>query len=112
MEREAKTLVWLKGEVKTPPFSAEARIEAGTLLRKLQDGKSLSLPHSRPMPAVGARCHELRIRDRGHNWRLMYRVDPDAILVLDVFAKKTQRTPGQVIENCRARLRRYEQEGG
>jgi hypothetical protein len=24
-----KPLVWLKGDVKTPPFSAEARIEAG-----------------------------------------------------------------------------------
>jgi len=42
-------LVWLHGEVKTPPFSQEARIEAGTLLRRLQLGQTLSLPHSRPM---------------------------------------------------------------
>ena len=33
-----KPLVWLKGEVKTPPFSAEARIEAGYLLRLVQRG--------------------------------------------------------------------------
>ncbi|MGD0310815.1 MAG: hypothetical protein ABSC02_16195 [Acidobacteriota bacterium] len=31
------------------------------LLRKLQKGQSLEMPHSRPMPAIGERCHELRI---------------------------------------------------
>jgi hypothetical protein len=45
-----KPLVWLKGEVKTPPFSNQARLEAGLLLRRLQQGQGLSLPHSRPMP--------------------------------------------------------------
>ena len=59
-----KPLVWLRGEVKTPPFSREARIEVGVLLRRLQRRETLSLPHSRPMPDVGARCHELRIVDR------------------------------------------------
>ena len=29
MERDEKEVVWLKGEVKSPPFSREARIEAG-----------------------------------------------------------------------------------
>jgi hypothetical protein len=29
-------LVWLEGEVKTPPFSETARTEAGFLLRRLQ----------------------------------------------------------------------------
>ena len=58
-----KPLLWLHGEVKSPPFSAEARLEAGVLLRRLQRGKTLSLPQSRPMPAIGARCHELRIVD-------------------------------------------------
>ncbi|HET7699063.1 MAG TPA: hypothetical protein VFK57_25315 [Vicinamibacterales bacterium] len=37
-----KPLVWLHGEVRTPPFSTEARIEAGTLLRRLQRGERLS----------------------------------------------------------------------
>ena len=48
-----KDLVWFKGEVKTPPFSSEARIEAGFLLRRLQQGESLSMPQSRPMPNIG-----------------------------------------------------------
>ena len=60
-----RPLVWLRGEVKTPPFSADARIEAGVLLRRLQRGEKLAFPHSRPMPAIGARCHELRITDAG-----------------------------------------------
>ena len=56
-----KPLVWLGGEVKSPPLSKEARLEAGHWLRTLQAGHALSLPHSRPMPAIGPRCHELRI---------------------------------------------------
>lgn len=44
MYSEDKYLVWLKGEVKTPPFSSSARIEAGTLLRRLQKGELLSMP--------------------------------------------------------------------
>ena len=59
-----KPLVWLHGEVKTPPFSPEGRIDAGMLLRRLQRDEKLSLPHSRPMPVIGARCHELRIPAR------------------------------------------------
>lgn len=56
-----KPLVWLKGEVKTPPFCNQARLEAGLLLRRLQQGQGLSLPHSRPMPAIGRQCHGLRV---------------------------------------------------
>jgi len=59
-----KPLVWLHGEVRTPPFSAEARIEAGYLLRLLQKGEKLSMPHSRQMQSIGTRCHELRIVDK------------------------------------------------
>lgn len=60
---ESKVVVWLRGEVKTPPFSASARIEAGLLLRRLQEGETLLMPVSRPMPSIGAHCHELRIDD-------------------------------------------------
>ncbi len=68
-----KPLVWLRGEVKTPPFSLAARLEAGVLLRRLQRGEKLALPHSRPMPGIGARCHELRITDAGTIWRIVCR---------------------------------------
>jgi len=103
-----KPLLWLHGEVKTPPFSPGARIEAGTLLRRLQQGEKLSLPHSR-MPVIGPRCHELRIQDQDATWRVIYRVDTDAVIVAEVFAKKTQATPQHVIEVCQRRLRRYDE---
>ncbi|MBS1914068.1 MAG: type II toxin-antitoxin system RelE/ParE family toxin [Bacteroidetes bacterium] len=103
-----KPLVWLHGEIKTPPFSAAARIEAGVLLRRLQRGDMLSLPYSRPMPGIGPRCHELRIQDADKTWRIMYRVDRDAIVIAEVFAKKTQTTPQQVITICQQRLRQYD----
>lgn len=103
-----KPLVWLHGEVKTPPFSMNARIEAGLLLRKLQQGENISMPHSRPMPSIGRRCHELRINDADLTWRIVYRTDPDAIVILEVFEKKTQQTPKQVIETCKQRIRMYD----
>jgi len=104
-----KPLAWLRGEIKTPPFSASARIEAGYLLRRVQQGEKLSLPQSRPMPAIGPRCHELRVRDRDHTWRIVYRVDPDVILILEIFDKKTTTTPNAVIEDCRRRMRHYDE---
>jgi phage-related protein len=50
-------------------------VEVGVLLRRLQRGESLGMPHSRPMPSVGRRCHELRIVDEAVIWRVMYRID-------------------------------------
>lgn len=103
-----KPLAWLAGEIKTPPFSAQARLEAGVLLRRLQRGELLGLPHSRPMPSIGRRCHELRIPDERVTWRIVYRLDADAIVVGEVFAKKTSQTPGHVIDACRRRFRQYD----
>jgi phage-related protein len=105
-----KPLVWFAGEVRTPPFSQAARIEAGFLLRRLQKGETLSMPHSRPMPSIGARCHELRIQDEAVTWRIVYRVDPDAVVVVEVFKKKTAAMPAPVIEACRRRLADYDRD--
>ena len=108
MSSRDKPLVWLHGEVKSPPFSAAARLEAGYLLRQLQRGQALSMPHSRAMPSIGRRCHELRIRDEDSVWRIIYRTDADAIVILAVFEKKTTKTPTNVIATCRKRLRDYD----
>lgn len=103
-----KVLVWLQGSVKTPPFSPEARIESGVLLRRLQRGDSLGLPSSRPMPSIGKRCHELRVVDENVTWRLIYRIDVDAIVIASVFKKKTEATPRSVIDVCKQRYRGYD----
>jgi phage-related protein len=104
-----KLVVWLRGEIKTPPLTAAARLEAGTLLRRLQGGAKLGMPHSRPMPAIGGRCHELRIVDAGRTWRVVYRLDADAVVIVDVFPKTTQQTPSHVIADCKRRLKLYDQ---
>jgi phage-related protein len=98
---DSKDVVWLRGEVKTPPFSASARIEAGILLR--------TMPVSRPMPSISPHCHELRIDDSeaDKQWRIIYRIDSDAIVIADVFQKTTQKRPKRVIENSQKRLRLY-----
>jgi phage-related protein len=105
-----RPLVWLHGEIKTPPFSRAARLEAGFLLRRLQRGERLGMPHSRPMPSIGSHCHELRITDAAGNWRIVYRLDLDAVVIAEVFAKKTRKTPSDMITICRERFRRYEDE--
>jgi phage-related protein len=103
-----REIIWLHGRVTTPPFSFAARQEAGFMLRQVQSGASLRMPWSRPMPAVGPRCHELRIVDSDVTWRVIYRVDETVILVADVFGKRTRATPRSVIENCKHRLWRYD----
>jgi phage-related protein len=103
-----KPLVWLHGEVKSPPLSAAARLETGLLLRKLQRREKPGMPYSRPMPSIGSRCHELRINDERATWRVVYRIDTDAIVILEVFSKKTAQTPKLVIDNCKRRLKDYD----
>ena len=103
-----KPLRWLHGEIKTPPISINARRELGMLLRELQDGANLGMPQSRPMPSIGRRCHELRVNDANKVWRLVYCIRTDAIIILDVFEKKTRVTPADVVDNCIRRLKHYE----
>ena len=100
--------MWLHGQVRTPPLSEKGRLEAGFLLRRLQRGESLSMPASRPLPVLGPRFHELRIRDVGRTWRIVYRIDRDAIVIAEVFSKKTQAIPAAVLDVCMRRFREYD----
>jgi phage-related protein len=103
-----KPLVWLEGEIKTPPFSQNTRLEAGYLLRRLKQGETLGMPHSRPLPSIGPQCHELRINDEQATWRIVYRIDSDAIVILEVFSKKSRTTPKTIIDVCKKRLKEYD----
>ena len=108
-ESQDKLLFILKGEITTPPFSQKARIEAGYLLRKLQQGESIGMPRSRPMPSIGKSCHELRIVDADQTWRIVYRIDTDAIVIAEIFSKKRRETPKSVIDVSKARFRSYDE---
>jgi phage-related protein len=107
--REERPLVWLHGEIKTPPFTTQGRREAGSLLRLLQWGEQLTMPHAEPLPIIGPRCGALRVRDAQHHWRIVYRADPDAIVILDVYSKKTRKIPDEVIDRCKRRLKNYDE---
>jgi phage-related protein len=63
------------------------------------------------MPAIGPRCHELRIADRvaSKEWRIIYRVDADTIVIADVFAKKSRSTPKAAITRAARRFRLYDE---
>ncbi len=105
--KHPRPLAWLHGEVKTPPFSPAARMEAGILLRRLQEGETLGLPHSRPMPMVGAASHELRIVDAAQSWRIVYHISNEAIVLLEVFSKKSGKTPRRILQTCQQRLQEF-----
>jgi phage-related protein len=105
----SKPLAWLHGEIKTPPLTDEGRREAGYLLRLLQQGEKLGMPQAELLPIIGPRCGALRVRDGAHNWRIMYRADPDAVLILEVYAKKTRKIPPEIIDRCKKRLRDYDE---
>ena len=106
--RERKRLAWLHGAIKSPPFSDAARREAGYLLGLLQAGAVLGMPQAELLPAVGPRCGALRVRDGDHHWRIMYRLDTDAVLIVAVYAKKTRKIPQEVMDRCRKRLSDYD----
>lgn len=97
-----------KTEIKTPPLSTSSRVEMGQLLKRLLAGEMLQLPQSRPMPSIASHVHELRVNDQDQTWRLIYRIDSDAIVAVELFSKKTPETPLAVIERSRKRLKTYD----
>ena len=109
MQLSDKKVVWIGSEIKTPPISKEARMEIGRLIRRLQRGLNVTMPHSRPMPSIGAHCHELRVTEANATWRVIYQIDHDAIVVVHVFSKKTQTTPEQILTTAKKRLATYDE---
>jgi phage-related protein len=103
-----KRVEWLVDTWQSPPMGARARVAAGVLLKKVEHGIMVTMPHSRPMPSIGPRVHEFRVSDENRTWRIIYRIDSEAIVLVDWFEKKTQTTPQHVMEACRAKLKRYD----
>ena len=110
MRPKDKPLVWLKAEIKTPPFSKEARIQAGFLLRRLQQGQILTLPHSRKLSDLKPNCYEIRIKDKQTWYRIIYRIDADAIIILHAFEKKSNKISKRHLETCRNRMKQYDED--
>jgi len=58
-------------------------------------------------PDFGKGCHELRIVDETRTWRIVYGIEADAIVILEVFSKTTRTTPRSIMRICRKRLEQY-----
>jgi phage-related protein len=74
-------------------------------LARLGEGLSLSMPLSRPMPAIARRAHELRLRDRSGAYRVVYVIgNTGEIVIVLAFKKTTQTTPVRMIDLARSRM--------
>jgi phage-related protein len=85
-------------------FPEDARREAGYELYQVQKG--LDPSDWKPMPTIGAGVREIRIRDGLGAYRVIYIATlADAIHVLHVFQKKSQKTAQRDLALAAARLR-------
>jgi phage-related protein len=85
-------------------FPEDARREAGHELYQVQKG--LDPSDWKPIPTIGAGVREIRIRDGIGAYRVIYIATlADAIHVLHVFQKKSQKTAQRDLALAAARLR-------
>ena len=87
-------------------FPELARAEAGYQLRDIQKG--LDPSDWKPMKTVGPGVREIRIREAGGAFRVIYLASVgDSVVVLHAFHKKTQQTPQRDIDLAASRLRAW-----
>jgi phage-related protein len=85
-------------------FPETARKEAGSQIRRVQYGDA---PDDwKPMPAIGAGVNEIRLRDDGDQYRVIYLAKlKEAVFVLHCFQKKTQKTAKPDVDLAAKRYR-------
>ena len=87
-------------------FPKEVRGELADAFARLEEGHKLSMPLSRPMPSIGNRVHELRVRDRSGIYRVIYWIAREGrVFVLHGFMKKTSKTSKENIELSKRRMK-------
>ncbi len=84
----------------------DIRGDLADALARLDAGLSLAMPFSRPMPSIGRGVHELRLKDRSGQYRVVYAlVLRGSVHVLHAFKKTTEATPKRNIAVAKRRLR-------
>lgn len=87
-------------------FPLAVREDLADALARLDEGHTLSMPLSRPMPSIGRGVHELRFRDRSGIFRVIYvLMGGGEVVLLHAFMKKSSQTPHQNIELAQRRLK-------
>jgi len=85
-------------------FPETARKDAGSQIRRVQHGDEPG--DWKPMPTIGAGVNEIRVRDDGDQYRVIYIAKlAEAVFVLHCFQKKTRKTAKPDVELARKRLR-------
>jgi phage-related protein len=104
-----KKVIWLANtRDKIKEFPIETSQALGKNLLNVQLG--VDPVDWKPLKQVGPGVIEIRVH-RPHEYRLLYVARfPEAIYVLHVFEKKTQRTPERDIQTARQRYDQLEQE--
>lgn len=85
----------------------EIREDLADAVARLENGHTLSMPLSRPMPIIGRGVHELRLKDRSGTYRVIYLLaGASKIWLLHAFKKTTQTTSAQDISIAKDRLKK------
>ena len=84
----------------------ETRLEIADAIVLLESGHRLSMPLSRNLSGIRSGLHELRIRDRAGQVRVIYYMKKgDAIYLLHAFRKKTPAIPRRELDIIEKRLK-------
>jgi phage-related protein len=91
-------------------FPEDARRMAGRQIARVQRGAE---PIDwKPFPSVGPNVREIRIRESGEAFRVIYQATlADMVVVISAFEKKSQKTPKHEVEKARSRLRAFLRKG-
>jgi phage-related protein len=84
----------------------ETRLEIADALVLLESGQRLEMPLSRNLSGIRPGLHELRIRDRAGQVRVIYYIKKEeAIYLIHGFRKKTQAIPQRELAIINKRLK-------
>ena len=99
-----KPIAWIDDSLeRLRDFPPEAMNDTGYQLERVQRGEEPA--HWRPMPSIGLGVNEIRVRSGGE-FRVIYMAKfAEAIYVLHVFQKKSQRTDRSDADLARRRFR-------
>ena len=90
-------------------FPKSIREDLADALARLEEGHKLGMPLSRPMPDIGKGVHELRLKDPGGIYRIIYAlIIQGNVYVLHAFKKKSpkgKKTPKPEMEIINKRFR-------
>ena len=86
--------------------SREIRQDLQDILEKLEIGLNLGMPHVKSLSSIFPGLCEIRIKDRGGQFRVIYFLKRDeAIYLVHAFRKKTQKLPSKEIKTILKRMK-------